>query len=518
MVKKIVIVGGGSAGWITAAHLCTRLENVEITLIESSDIPIVGVGESTIVPMVNFMRSLGLEESDWMRECDATYKSAIRFKNFHNTEDPAFWYPFEPMNVVANRPLNRFWHNKHLTDPDYNDRFSFYDYCFVTPEFCRNNKTLRSITEAGPAYHLDAGKLGEFLMKYSTKKGVTRVIDTIRGVKLTREGTIRSLKRDGGPELEGDLFIDCTGFRSLLLGKTLEEPFDYYYDYLFNNKAVALRYPYQDPDEEMFSYTNCTAISSGWVWQIPLYERMGSGYVYCDRHKSQDDAELELKQFLGFDRLKDLEARHIDIRVGKHQRTWVKNCIGIGLSSGFIEPLESTGLFIAQHQAETLGHILADGRCDYNAGDVKVYNDTQTELYERIRDFLICHYALTNREDTPYWREVKYETRIPDSLADILRLSRMQIPDAPVVAQFHPANFGDHSFTGGWQSILIGMNYMPADLDQFRFATGPFEDQIVRNMGQADKRTQEMQQFRNTQVPELPSHYEYLRSMYGEQQ
>ena len=153
-----------------------------------------------------------------MPECDATFKSAIRFKDFYSTQDPPFWYAFEPMNVVANRPLGRYWYNQHRSGGAYKDRFSFYDYCYVTPELCRKNKTLRSITEAGLAYHLDAGLLGEFLMKLATKNGVTRVIDNVCGVAMTHDGNIRAILRDNGPELAGDLFIDCTGFRSILLG------------------------------------------------------------------------------------------------------------------------------------------------------------------------------------------------------------------------------------------------------------------------------------------------------------
>jgi tryptophan halogenase len=509
MVKKIIIAGGGSAGWMTASYLATHLEDIEITLIESSDVPVVGVGESTIVPMVNFMKSLGQSEQDWMPHCDATFKSAIRFKNYYSTEEPAFWYSFEPMPNIADRPLNRYWHNKHLVRPEFADRHTFFDFCFATPEICRQMKTTRSIFPEGPAYHLDAGLLGAYLAKLGVQRGVERIIDNISQVNLAEDGSIRSISRENGPDLEGDLYIDCTGFRSLLMDKTIKEPFDNYYDYLFNNKAVAIRYPYEDKEAEMFSYTNCTAVSSGWIWQIPLYGRIGAGYVYCDKFQEPDDAERELKEFLGYERTKDLPVKHIDIRVGKHRRTWVKNCIAVGLSSGFIEPLESTGLFIIQLQAETIGHLLK-GRNDYNVADVAIYNKIQDDLYTGVRDFLVCHYALTERTDTAYWRAVKNEMKIPEALADLLRFSRMTIPDLPIIRQIYRPNFGDYSFTDGWQSILVGMNHLPFDFNQFQ-GSGPFEDAIIRNMRQADAFNAELQRFRTVELPKLPSHYQYLR-------
>ncbi len=511
MIKRIVIVGGGSSGWMTAAFLAKRLENIDITVIEASDIPIIGVGESTIPPIIHFLKAMGLEESDWMPVCNATYKSAIRFKDFYSTEDPAFWYSFEPMGNLAGRPVSRYWHNKYLTDPAFSDRFTFYDYCFVAPEICRENKSLHSMTQVGPAYHLDAGLLGEFLIKFAQDNGVERIIDKIKGVNRNEDGSIQSLIRENGSDLEADLFIDCTGFSSLLMGKTLQEPFEEYYDYLFNDKAVALRHPYQDKEKEMFSYTGCTAVSSGWIWQIPLYNRMGAGYVYCSRYQSEDEAELELRQFLGEERMKDVETNHINIRVGKHQRTWVKNCIAIGLSSGFIEPLESTGLFIVQLQVETLAHILGGNDGDVSQVDIRIFNKVVTDLYEGIRDFLICHYALTSREDTPYWKDIKYKTKIPDSLVELLRFARMTIPDLPIIRQIYQPNFGDYSFTDGWQSILIGMNYLPYDFGQFKNA-GPFEAQVVNNMAEADKRYIEIENFKRTKVAAFPNHYQLLKS------
>ena len=459
--------------------------------------------------MMDFMKSLGLEEKEWMPQCNATFKSAIGFKDFYNTSDPTFWYSFEPMVNVAQRPLARYWFNKHLSDPAFKDRFTFFDYCYVTPEICRQDKALVAMTGVGPAYQLDAGLMGEMLRKLAEKNGVERVIDTITTVNLNEDGSIRSLSRKNGEDLEADLFIDCTGFRSMLLQQALEEPFEDYSDYLFNDKAVAIRFPFEDKERELVSYTLSTAVSSGWIWQIPLYNRKGSGYVYCSRYQSADDAETELRRFLGEDRLKDVQSRLLSFRVGKTRRMWVKNCIGIGLSSGFLEPLESTALFSVQLQVETLAQTLS-GRNDYNIVDVAVYNRVQDDLYTGIRDFLIAHYALTSREDTAYWKDVKYATKIPDSLTSLLRFARMTLTDMPVIRQIYKPNFGDFSFTDGWLSILIGMNHMPLKFGQFQGA-GPFESQVVKNMGLADRRQQEQEEFKRTQLNSFPSHYQYLK-------
>ncbi|MEO0576065.1 MAG: tryptophan halogenase family protein [Pseudomonadota bacterium] len=509
MVKTIVIVGGGSAGWMTAATLSAQLQGVKIKLIESSDIPIIGVGESTIVPMVDYMQNLGLQESDWMGEVNATYKSAIRFNDFYE-KGHGFYYTFEPMRDVEGRPINRYWHNRYLSDPDNVDRMSFFDYCFVTPDILRQGSTIRSVMSAGPSYHVDAGLLGDFLSRYACQRGVERIIDTIDEVTLDERGDISGLRRSSGETLDADLYIDCTGFRSMLLGQALNEPFDEYYDYLFNNKAVAMRFDYEDPRSEMLSYTNCTAQSAGWIWEVPLFTRRGSGYVYCDRYVSADEAEAEFRRHLGTDRVKDVDARHIDIRVGKHRNVWSRNCVAIGLAAGFMEPLESTGLFAVQLQAETLARMLANGRNDYNVGDVTMYNTIVTEFFENVRDFLCAHYMLTSREDTPYWRDVKYGMKVSDRLAEILRYARLTFVDAPIIRQMFRANFADYSFTDGWEAVLIGMNHMPFDFGQFKGGVGPFEPAIADNVSKARIFQQEMMAYKQNELAKLPSHYDYL--------
>jgi len=508
MVKNIVIVGGGSAGWMTAANMSKHLSGIKITLIESPNVPIIGVGESTVPPIVDFMKSLGLEEKDWMEACSATYKSSICFSNFHGTDKNKIWFPFSSSWETDGQPASRHWLHKYQTDPKFNDRFSIYDYTTLVPEVCRKGKTVKSISNAAYAYHLDAIALGQFLKKYSMENGVSYVSDTITKVVQNDDGSIKELELESGSSLGGDLFVDCSGFRSLLLGQTLNEPFEDYSDSLFNDKAIALRLPFANKETEMVSYTQCTALSSGWVWTIPLYDRMGTGYVYSSKFLSEDEAEAEYRKFLktkfGNKRVDEAEARHLDIRVGKHERTWVKNCVAIGLSAGFVEPLESTGLQIVQSQM----HLLTDtikSKNDYSCTDVAIYNRSIRNLLDSIRDFLVTHYALTDREDTPYWREVKYNTKLSDSLVQKLTLARNQMPAPGNLHHFDTggdlAGFG---FNDGWYYILTGMNHVPFsnEMPDKVFLNSAKQADSIYNKLLAEK----------ANVKQLPSHYEVLKN------
>lgn len=520
MVKNIVIVGGGSAGWMTAAHMSNNLSDVNITLIESPNVPIIGVGESTVPPIVDFMKGLGLQEQEWMPSCNATYKSSIAFSNFHDNDGRNMWFPFSGVWSVANLPANNHWLYKYFTDDTFNDRFSIYDYCTLSPEICRQGKTIRSLPEAAYAYHLDAVALGQFLKDYSTKRGVNHISDTIHTITQKEDGSIDTLELENGPPLSADLFIDCTGFRSMLLEQTLEEPFEDYSQSLFNNKAIAMQLPFDDKEKEMISYTQCSAQSSGWIWTIPLYNRMGTGYVYSGNHLSADEAENEhrsfLKQYLGGERVDAGEARHLDIKVGKHNRTWVKNCVAVGLSAGFIEPLESTGLQIVQSQIHLITETLR-GRNEYNCVDVSVYNMNISDLLDSIKDFLICHYALTSREDTPYWRDVKYETKLPDSLVRKLEIARHTMPSMGNQHHFDTgstlAGFG---FNDGWFYILTGMGHLPIPLEKHRAAgIGPFDKQLANSANEAETMYRNMSG-EVVKIAQLPSHYQFLKqNLYG---
>lgn len=511
MIKNIVIVGGGSAGWISASYLSKQLKDVNIKLIESPDIPVIGVGESTVPPVVDFMKSLGIEEKDWMSQCNAVYKGSICFNGFYEKNDPPFWFPFCRTWSVADEPANRYWLYKHYTDEKFSDRFSLYDYTTLVPEICRQGKTVRSIPTAGYAYHFDAAEFGEVLKKYAVKNGVEYISDTVTKVVQNEDGSIKEVELKNGKPVAGDLFIDCSGFKSLLIGETLNEPFDEFYDTLFNDRAIAMQVDYEDKDKEMTSYTNCTTLSSGWSWNIPLYNRIGTGYVYSSKHQSEDEAEQEFRNHLGADRVKDLSASHIKIRVGKHRRIWVKNCVAIGLSSGFIEPLESTGIQIFQSEVHLLAEVLR-GKNDFNIADIELYNESITNLLVLIRDFLVCHYALTNREDTPYWKDVKYNTKVPASVTKKLITARLSMPTWKSQHYYDEggslAGFG---FNEGWYSILAGMNHLPYGFDLHREReAGAFDRHLKENMAEADKIYTRLNEQRKY-IAGMPSHYQYLK-------
>lgn len=510
MIKNIVIVGGGSAGWMTAAHMSNQLSDISITLIESPDIPTIGVGESTVPPVRDFLEGLGLKEEDWMPMCNATYKSSICFSGFHENSSQKFWYPFGRTWQVENIAANQYWLYKHMTDKTYKDRFSLYKYTSIVPDICESMKTVKSIPGAAYAYHFDAAALGEVLKLYAIKKNVNYISDTITSVISDDDGTIKGLVTKKIGTVQGDLFIDCTGFSSLLLGKHYKEPFNEYYDYLFNDSAVTIQMPYHDKEKEMISYTMCSALSSGWAWTIPLYNRISRGYVYCSKYISKDQAESELRQHIGHGKSDDIKASHVDIKVGKYTRTWVKNCIAIGLSSAFIEPLESTGLQIVQGEIDLLTRTLKR-RNDYNCADVAVFNSSVTKLVENIRDFLICHYALTEREDTEYWRDVKYSTKIPDSLTEKLIIARSTMPAFSNEIQFDTGKLAGFSFSEGWYNILAGMGYLPFDYEQHKtYGLGIYDRRISNNIVSADNLYRQMEAQRK-KIKEMPSHYQYLK-------
>jgi len=509
-VENIVIVGGGSAGWMTASYLSKMHPNINISLIESSDIPVIGVGEATIAHLTRFLHTLGLKDKDWMPECNAAYKYGIRFDNWHEIGDQ-YWHPFEAIPYFNSQShlATYWWYNRSKqSNPD--SRQSMYSDCFMSTDLLKQNKILRIHGKpdysdnfeinVGPetfpvrvayAYHFDAGLFGEFLKnRIATPAGVNHILDEITDIEQHENGNISCLNTKGGKKIEADLFIDCSGFRSLLIEKTLNEPFISFSETLFCNKALAMQIPYEDRNKELRPYTTATALSTGWVWNTPLTSRIGTGYVFCDDFTDKDTAELEYRQFLGENRVKDFNTRLINIRVGKFRNTWVKNCVAIGLSSGFIEPLESTGLHFIHVAAEKLSASLSGDF--YNCGDMLAYNRYITLTMEEARDMLAIHYGLTNREDTPFWKEVKYNTKMEGSLPDLLMFSKHRFPNDK-----KGFIFGNNS----WVCILNGMNYLPED----EFLNIPAAE-LKKQLALIDA----LRKYRKKIEAQLPNHADYL--------
>lgn len=514
-VEKIVIVGGGTAGWMSAAFLSKALPNVKIVLIESSDIPTIGVGEATIATFTNFTTFLGLKESEWMPACNGSFKYSIQFNDWY-AKGQRYWHPFEALTYARSKlHLGQYWYRQFLSGPR-THRESFYRDCFLSTRLLEENKILRvpggseymhsyKLADGGTpvevrvpyAYHFDAGLFGEYLkVNIGKPNGVTQIIDDVIRVNQDEHGFIKSLDTKGGMAVDGDLFIDCSGFRGLLIDQTLHEPFDSYSETLFTDRAIALRVPFSNVKEEMRPYTKTTALSAGWVWNIPVTKRVGTGYVYSSRFLEADKAEQEFRQHVGEERTKDLEVRHIKIpKVGKHRNTWTKNCVSIGLSSGFLEPLESTSLSFVFVGVAKLAEAIQIGT--YNSGVIAGYNHYITQMIEEARDFIAAHYALTSREDTPFWRAAKYDTKIPDSLAEFLARSRKAFPNGPTT---------NIIFTeSSWTCILLGMNYLAGDLAYIGIAPQEQQEQM--------RLMQQMQTMSQQLSKSALHHYDYLSKL-----
>lgn len=415
--EKIVVVGGGSAGWMTASTLVKAFPEKDITVIESQDIPTVGVGESTIGGIRTWTRFIGLDENSFFAATDASYKLSIKFTDFYKKDFGAFHYPFGTPVVDQGRNSFSDWHLKKYFKPE-TPVEDFADCLFPAAALYNTNKFSMNLTgefdnfDAGDAvaYHFDASKFGMWLRdEYCKPNGVTHIVSTVVNIETDLNG-ITKLLLENGLEVTADLFIDCTGFKSLLLAETLKEPFESLADILPNNRAWATRIPYKEKEKELEGYTNCTAIANGWCWNIPLWSRLGTGYVYSDKYITPEDAKEEFKQYLMSDKMvvprtreevDALEYKPIFMRVGIHERTFVKNVVAIGLSAGFIEPLESNGLFSVHEFLFKLVDILQRG--DISRFDRDMYNVSVRTLFDNFSKFVALHYALSHRDDSQYW-------------------------------------------------------------------------------------------------------------------
>ncbi|MES2643461.1 MAG: tryptophan halogenase family protein [Myxococcota bacterium] len=472
-IRNVLIVGGGTSGWMTAAYLQRALPaGVNITLVESDRVPTIGVGEATFSTIKLFFDYLGLEERDWMPECNASYKMAIRFSGW-NAAGRDFYHPFQRYETVDGFSLAEWWLRLHKDKP-------FDQMCFSIPQLCENKRSPRfldgevfdpSVQHAFQrehidrkntlgdhkiqypyAYHFDASLLARFLMKRTVTAGVRHILDDVTNVGLRADGAIGHVQTQNNGALEADLYIDCTGFAGLLINKALGTPFISFNDTLLCDRAVAMQVPEDIEAEGIRPYTSATALSAGWVWNIPLYGRKGTGYVYSSRFATPEQAEAELRAHLG-PAAEGLKANHIRMRIGRSENAWVKNCVAIGLSSGFVEPLESTGIFFIQHGIEQLVSHFPD--LSFNPSLIRSYNRGVGECIDGVRDFLTLHYYASTRADTPFWKATK-EIAISPALADRLALWKHRLPDAMSV---NPAYHGFEAYS--YSVMLLGLGYVP---------------------------------------------------------
>jgi tryptophan halogenase len=527
-IDKIIIVGGGSAGWMTAAVLSQRFPKKQVALVESPDVPIIGVGESTLGTINQFLSLLGLEDSDWMEYCNATYKMAIKFSHFSDKGEE-FYYPFGIKDQQNCQAGITDWYVKKTLYPE-TPTNDFYESFYSVMPFIYENKIYDNADGQLPgfsfkndvAYHMDAALFGQFLKeKYCIPKGVVYVNEHIDNIEVNDNGEVDCLCLRNGDRLEADLYIDCTGFKSLLLEKTLGSEFVSFSDVLPNNKAWTTHLPYVDKEKEMEPFTDCKAIENGWVWNIPLYNRIGTGYVFCDKFVTEEEALEEFKRHLNGpdmtvpdeNRSKDLKFRLINIKNGIHTRCWNKNVVAVGLSYGFIEPLESTGLLSVQEILLRLCETLLYRTV--NKIHIDNFNYVVEGIMQGFKHFVSYHYTLSSRRDTPYWKHVTENITMEPRMVDgnLKELPNQVTEMATRLLQSHHVP-GDPNL-GGMPDILVGMQTTPTNsitLDIVRSV-------IVGRQGEApeffSQQTQEYWNQKKDYISRIaehaPSHYQYLK-------
>ncbi|TGX54156.1 tryptophan 7-halogenase [Sphingomonas gei] len=420
-IRNIVIVGGGTAGWMSAATLARILgpEYASITLIESDAIGIVGVGEATIPQMATFNRMLGVDENDFLRATKGSFKLGIQFVDW-GRRGHTYFHPFGKYGVdMQGVSFHAYFLRLHQMGeaPDV-------DLWSLQAMAARGNKFMRPIdagrsplSDIAYAFHFDAGLYARFLRGYAEERGVVRREGRIVDVKLRGEdGFVQSVVLEDGSHVEGDLFVDCSGFRGLIIEQALKAGFTDWSHWLPCDRAIAV--PCESV-EEWTPYTRSTAHTAGWQWRIPLQHRTGNGHVFCSDYMSDDEATSILLANLDGKPL--AEPRTVPFRTGHRNKFWVKNCVALGLAGGFIEPLESTAIWLIQSGLSRFLTMFPDKR--FNQADVDRYNRIMATDYEEIRDFIILHYHATERDDSPFWERCR-TMAIPERLAEKMRVFR----------------------------------------------------------------------------------------------
>ena len=427
---KVVIVGGGTAGWITAGymvHTHNRLApTVELALIESPTAGRIGVGEATFPTLRRTLQRFGIDENEFLRRTGSTFKHGVKFQDWSRIGEH-YHHPFEALETHATSNDAEDWIIRRVLGEA---RPFAYEYgvqaLIADAGLCpriASDPDYHGVLNY--AYHIDADELGDFLAQRLTAAGVTHVRENVVDVKLDpSSGDILSLALADGRIIDGDFFVDCTGFASVLFGKALGVSFVSYADYLFADRAVAMRRGYATPDEPIDPFTTARALSNGWMWKVGLQQRSGQGYVYSSRFQDDEAAEREFRQTIG---ASDEEpSRLLRFPVGRTAVSWQKNCAAIGLSGGFIEPLESTGIYLIEEAASLLARLLPiDGP---SPSSVSSFNRFMADLYEEIRDFIVLHYCLTKREDSDFWREVVKPEHWPDRVRHYLDIWSRRAP------------------------------------------------------------------------------------------
>jgi len=453
MLRRIVVVGGGTAGWMTAAALARFLGNTgrRIILVESEAIGTVGVGEGTIPPILEFNQQLGIDEAQFLRETKATYKLGIDFVGWTG-EGERYFHQFGQIGRTLNGvSLHQLW-LKHRNDPSAGPLEAYSmsavaaaDHRFGHPA----SNPANPLSQLAYAFHFDAAAYGQFLRRYGEAKGAERIEGRIISVERDGEsGAVTAVLLEGDRRIRGDLFIDCSGFRSLLLGDTLGVPFEDWSEWLPCDRAIAVP---SERTEPLLPFTRSTAHPSGWQWRIPLQHRTGNGHVYSSAHMSDDEAEAILMSTL--DGAAIASPNRLRFKAGRRSCAWESNVVAIGLSSGFLEPLESTSIHLIQHGIQKLLSLFPGrgiGRAERDE-----YNRHMVNSYDPIRDFLILHYTATRRTG-PFWDHVR-TMELPETLKHKIELFR---------ERGRVFRYNDELFdTPSWVAVMLGQHIIPTEYD-----------------------------------------------------
>ncbi|MDJ0700503.1 MAG: tryptophan 7-halogenase [Woeseiaceae bacterium] len=493
-IKKIVIVGGGSSGWITASILAHdfRPDVLEIELVESEEIGTIGVGESTVPSFVGLIKNLDIDLQHFIQSVHATFKLGIEFPDWHRVGE-SYFHPFGWIGTsYAMHDFYQIW--LKAKSNGHSSELQTFAPCsvmarerrFLLPEEAPNTP----LGSAGYALHIDAALVAKYLRGYAEGRKVRRTEGLVTEVRQNEDGSIASLLLKNGEEVHGDFFIDCTGFYALLIEKTLGIGYEDWLNYLPVDRAVAVQ---TENLGEALPYTVSTARDSGWSWRIPLQHRTGNGYVYSSEFCSDDEATEKLLDVV--DGKTIIEPRIIPFRAGVRKSFWHKNCLSVGLSSGFIEPLEATALHVVLRGVGLFLRYYPDRDCEQALIDE--YNRHMLAEYELIRDFIVLHYCLTEREDTPFWKHRKH-TDIPPSLAERIELFKAHGTLREGNDQLWQAS--------SWQSVFEGMGVRP---EKYSPKTDNLDYEWIR------QNLDRMESTIRTTVEGLPTHDQYLRERFG---
>lgn len=468
-IKQIVILGGGSAGWLTAGTLAAKQLHTDnkpysITLIESPEVKIIGVGEGTWPTMRGTLKTMGINESDFIRECDVSFKQGAKFAKWITGEADDFYYhPLELPNGYFDTNMAQSWFNGSRES-------SFSNTVSAQEALCEFSLAPKMITSpeyaaiANYAYHIDAGKFSQFLKKHCIEKlGVNYISDHVTQVNGDQQtGDIKSLATKGHGNIEGDLFVDCSGAKSLLIGQHYKVPLLCKKEVLFIDNAIAVQVPYSDPQVEIPPYTLSTAQDSGWIWDIALPTRRGVGHVFSSQHCSTEDAQKTLTQYLaetGVTNIEALRFNHIDFNPGIREQFWVNNCVAVGMSAGFLEPLEASALVMVELAAAAISEQLPASKTAM-AIMAKQFNEKFHYNWDRIVDFLKLHYLASQRTDSQFWRDNQADSSIPESLKELMLLWQHRTP-----SEFDFKQKREVFSAASYQYVIYGMQQLPQSLN-----------------------------------------------------